>query len=531
MTASAPRVLSEDLGGTPLSRAVREGRFAPAWHRARPVDATAWRAHALAVGRSAGLDWADVLASAIQATGAAADRLANVVRNRGVLITTGQQPGLFGGPLLTFVKALSAVALADAIERDTGVAAAPLFWAATDDADFEESSSVQLAVTGGVETLRIPQAPKPGTPMSRAPLGDVNDELARLADACGAAVDARILELLRASYQPTATIGDAYVEFLRAVLAPLGMPVLDASHAVVRRAAAPVLRRALDRAGDIEGALQQRTSEIVAAGLRPQVDLTPGLSLVFTNEGGEKRRLTIAEAAEASRRVAVEELSPNVLLRPVVERAILPTIAYVAGPGELAYFAQVSVVARTMEVAEPLAVPRWSTTIVEPRVTRLLERLNVELADLRDARGVETRLAQSLVPRQVSDAVHALRRDVERDIAALEVADDEPLVPPASLQGLRRWVLHRLDRVERRYAAAIKRRETQVMRDVATACAAVFPEGKRQERALAFAPFLARYGDSLVSEMRAEAMKHASALVSGAALQPPPERSRAASAT
>lgn len=525
----APRVLTEDLGGSPLSRAAREGRFTPEWFPARLNDADAWRKRAREVAAAASPGWLDALSPALAPAGAAAERLTRVVREHGVVVTTGQQPGFLGGPLMTLVKALSAIALADVIEKETGVATAPLFWAATDDADFEESRGIQVAIVGGVDTLRIEQAPRAGTTMSRAALGDVSGAIARMVDACGSVVDERVLEVLRASYHPSATIGDAYVSFLRALLQPLGMPVLDASHASVRRASAPLLRRALERASDVNGALEQRNREIVAAGLQPQVDSTPGLSLVFTNEGGEKRRLPISETAQALRSTPVEELSPNVLLRPVLERSILPTVAYVAGPGELAYFAQVSAVAQALGAAGPLAVPRWSATIVEPRVARLLERLRLDLDELRDPHAVESRLAHALLPRPVSDAVRDLRRDVERGVAALEVADDDALVPPASLQGLRRWLLHRLERLERRYGAAIKKRETQLMRDVATARGALFPEGVRQERALAFAPFLARYGESLVGEMLAQATSHAQQLVVGSAIGVPAERARATS--
>jgi bacillithiol synthase len=528
-SAPTPRVITQDLGGSELSRAAQEGLLTPEWYAMRPSGATSWREWARSVSTSAPADWLDVLLPAIAPTGDAAERLTRVARAGGVLVTTGQQPGLFGGALLTLAKALSAIALADSFERATGIPAAPLFWAATDDADFEESRSVQVAVIGGVETLRIEQVPPQGTPMSRAPLGDVSNELARLVDACGSVIDERVLELVRAAYVPNETVGNAYVSLLRALYAPLGMAVLDASHPATRRAATPVLHRALERAADVNAALERRAKEIATSGFHPQVDHLPGLTLVFTNADGVKRRIPVAEAATAVRTTPVEELSPNVLLRPVVERAIVPTIAYVAGPGEIAYFAQVNAVAGALGVAEPLAVPRWSTTILEPRVSRLLERLHVQIDDLRDPHAVESRIAHGLVPRPISDAMRELRRDVERDINKIEQADDEKLVPPASLQGLRQWMFHRLERLERRYGAAVKRREVQIMRDVATARAALFPEGKRQERTLAFVPFIARYGEALIREMLAHAAIHAERLVIGAGIPAPSGRPRAAS--
>jgi hypothetical protein len=118
-----------------------------------------------------------------------------------------------------------------------------------------------------------------------------------------------------------------------------------------------------------------------------------------------------------------------------------------------------------------------------------------------------------VLPKDVRDSLHRLRHDLEADVAALEVADSDQLIPPASLQGLRRSLLHRIERTERRYAAAMKRRETELMRDVATAAAALYPNGRRQERVLNFVPFLTRYGQPLVEMMRKEAERHAAAMI------------------
>ena len=122
--------------------------------------------------------------------------------------------------------------------------------------------------------------------------------------------------------------------------------------------------------------MKQRDQAIAAAGFRPQVDEVPGLSLVFMNDSGTKRRLTQTEAEQFTPK-RDEWLSSTVLLRPVLERAILPTAAYIAGPGELAYFAQVTAVAEALELPLPLVVPRWSTTLIEPRLQKTLNTLGV----------------------------------------------------------------------------------------------------------------------------------------------------------
>src|SRR5262249_41626092 len=145
---------------------------------------------------------------------------------------------------------------------------------------------------------------------------------------------------------------------------PLEIAVLDASHPVVSRAAAPVLQRAAHESGKLAEALDRRNDAIVAAGFVPQVEKVAGLSLVFSNVDGVKRRLTLREAESFTGWTNAEYLSPTVLVRPVVERMIVPTAAYLGGPGEVAYFAQVNAVAEALDVPTPLVLPRWSATIL-----------------------------------------------------------------------------------------------------------------------------------------------------------------------
>ncbi|MFN2565935.1 MAG: bacillithiol biosynthesis cysteine-adding enzyme BshC [Gemmatimonadaceae bacterium] len=509
------QVITEPLGGSPLSVAAQRGDVPDQWYGPRPATLAEWGAHARRVADAFDdRDWLGALAPALSPSGEAAERLNRAATGGGVAVTTGQQPGLFGGPAYTFSKALSALALADELEAQTGLPVVPIFWAATDDADFEEARWTAVAVSGGVAWLELRDQPPSGTPMADAPLGDVTTELAELVRAAGSAAFGDALDAARNAYRPGATIGGAYVALLRALLEPLGIAVLDASHPAVRRQGGAVHRAALVRATDVAGALTARAAELRAAGFEPQVPDVPELSLVFGRVRGLKRRIPIHEARAAADSVELEALSPNVLLRPLLERAILPTVAYAAGPAELAYFAQVSAVAQALGVETPLAVPRWSTTIIEPHVNRILRRLSLRHTDLRDPHGPEGRLARASLPRSVATALARLREAVDRAAAALSSdADAAALVPAAAVGGARAALLDRLERLERRYVAATKRREEDVMRAVATARAHLFPEGKRQERSLNFIPMLARQGPPLLAAMGDAARAHARLLI------------------
>lgn len=504
---SLPRVLTEPLGGSKLSQAMQRGEF-PGVEQPWPTTPEAWKARADSVRARVGGNWLDKLAPAF-GENASLTELRRAAHD-GVVVTTGQQAGLFGGHMLTLVKALSARALADSIERATGVPCATVFWAATDDADFVEAASVVIPGTGAPRTLALTEAPPAGTPMSRAPMRGVGPLLDAMVAAAGSAGEAGV-EVLRRCYRDGVTIGDAYVALMRGILEPLGIAVFDPSHPAALAAARPTMTKALANSGEIERQLTAWNDALEQRGFKLQVESVSGLSLVFANEGGIKRRIPVAEATKAA--ASSDALSPNVLLRPIVEASILPTVAYVAGPGEIAYFAQVPPIATALGIDRPVAVPRWSTTIVEPAIDRILDRYGVQIAELKDFDGLLTRLVKSRTPAEIAEPLVDLRAEVDRAIRGLESVAGKHRIDPKIIDGMRAQLALRLERGERRITAALKRNEEELRRDLGTARASLYPDGVRQERALSFVPFLARYDRPLIDAMLSAAAVHAEKLV------------------
>ncbi len=348
--------------------------------------------------------------------------------------------------------------------------------------------------------------------MASMPLGDVSAQLEALTRAAGSTIDRSPIDLLEKFYTSGQTIGSAYVSFLRALFAPLGIAVIDASHQATRAAAKPVLVSALQKADDIAARVSARNREIEAAGFTPQVQDVPGLSLVFNSVSGARKRVPIKAA---KKQIASEEMGPNVLLRPVVERAILPTAAYIGGPAEIAYFAQISPIAATLGVPRPLILPRWSCTIIEPHIEKTLASLQLVPDDFRDPHGVEARVARAKLPTRVIDELTATRELLDKQLDRLSdaVAEERAPLSPAVTGGLRANLLRRLERFERRLIAAAKKQHGELMQEIGTARGSLYPLGKPQERALNFVPLLARYGPPLRDEMLGRAREHASRLV------------------
>ena len=514
---TVPRVVTEPLGGGPLSRGIQDGQAPEEWYLPRPVGVSGWKVRAEAVRREFnGSRWLSALRPAFDSSGAAAARLDRVAAADGIAVTTGQQPGLFGGPLYTLLKAMSALTLADRIERETGIPTVPIFWAATDDADFSEASWTAIAEEGTVRRLAIPRFGQDGLVMAEMPLGDTSAQLEQLISASGSAPHLGVIEALRAAYHAEATVGSAYLTFMRALLEPHGIAVIDAWHPATRAAARPTLVEALRHAPAIDESLALRMVAIERAGFRAQVARVPRLSLVFRSAAGIKERVPITQASGAAE-LADAVLSANVLLRPIVERRILPTVAYVGGPGEIAYFAQVSAVAEALGIGAPLAVPRWSATIVEPSIDRRLGRLGMVLDDVRAPHGAERRLGERAMPSALRECLDGLRDDLAgrmNAIAQLSAATDD-LVPERVIEGARHQILHRVDRLERRMRAAARARHVDAVNDLAAVRAAIMPEGQRQERRLNAVPMIARHGDLLMAQLKAGAAMHAGTLVGG----------------
>lgn len=513
-------VQTRPIGGSALTRDALAGALGE-WYAAPLASGAAMTDAAREVMDDfVGRDWLGALEPALRSTGAAEQRLRECAAAGGIVITAGQQPGLFGGPLYVMHKALTALALADEVQERTGIRTAPVFWAATDDTDYAEANHVATVLRGELQILGGHPSATPGLAMAATPIGAVEGDIERLAEACGSAADAAPIAAVARSYSPGATVGGAYVHLLRELLEPLGIAVLDAAHPAVREAAMPMMNRALGRAESVRDALQQRSIDLRARKHRPQVADVPALSLVFnTGPDGLRQRVPVRDAAAGGNDVGKDVGSggrgPNVLLRPIVERSILPTLAYVGGPGEVAYFAQVSAVAEALGVALPRIVPRWSGTLIEPHVREILTRLDASVSDFRDPHAIEGRIARAEIAPGVRHALDEIVGVLARESETLkgEDATSQPL--QRSVESMRRGVEHRMARLERRYAAAIKHSGTQRLHDVAAARASLFPNGQPQERVLSFIPFLSRYGAATTDVILASARAHVSKLLAG----------------
>jgi bacillithiol biosynthesis cysteine-adding enzyme BshC len=455
---------------------------------------------------------ADLLEAQNRGFGAGPAALENIAKLRtgSAAVVTGQQVTLFGGPLFTLLKAATAIRRA----KDSG--AVPIFWLATEDHDLAEADHVTLPSRHELRRLHLEHAAgDEGRPVGRVKLGAGVDALIDEAVELLGPGDA--LDALGAAYTPEATYAEAFGKFLARVFANEGLILIDAAGREFHRLGAPVLRAAIERAAELESLLQERTRLLEERGYAAQVLVSPGGSLLFLIDDETGARLALKRKDDstwvAGRKqystaellaileVSPERLSPNALLRPVFQDAILPTAAYVGGPAEIAYFAQSQVLYEAISGKTTPVLPRLSATLVEPSVAKILAQHEVSLEDLIATQPEELaqRLGARSMPIEGKRKLAAAGNALDEELTSLTewmASMDASLGKTAEVAASK--MRYQMDRLRRLAAEHQLQKEASLRKHVNALYLNLFPEKHPQERVVGAAAFLAKLGDGLI---------------------------------
>ena len=490
-----------------------------------PVRDRRWQAARLPHDAAHRADLAEILSA--QNPGAEHDSALADLKAGANTVVTGQQVGLFGGPLFTIHKAATAIAQAR-LTTAAGYPHLPIFWLASEDHDFAEINHVTFPNRRELVRLNYANAPETAIPVGRALLDEtITPLLDRAYDLLGYS-DA--MDWLSAAYKPGKTLAEAFAEFYRNVFAAEGLLVLDAAGRDVHQLGAPVLLAAINRADELHAALIARNKEIAAAGYAVQVAVADKGSLLFLIDEKTGARValkrTAASAAEpqglwhagrhaystadlaAILAAEPERISPSALLRPVFQDAILPTTAYIGGAAEAAYFAQSAVLyERILGRLTPI-LPRLSATLVEPAIADLLHHHEISFETVLSS--TEDRLAHVLGARAIPIAgkqrLASAGNALDSELASLTdymSALDEGLGRSAQVAASKmRYQMNRLRRLTANFELE---KEASLRRHAQAIVNALHPEGGLQERLIGAAFPLARHGESLIRRLIHEA--------------------------
>jgi len=463
----------------------------------------------------------DVLERQNKAWDASSKTLANIARLRtgASVVVTGQQVGLFGGPLFSILKALTAIKLAEEATA-AGVDSVPVFWLATNDHDLAEVNHALLpGPEASLQKLEVSSRGPEDAPVGTVTFGPEIEPVVQSAiELLG---PSPIADLLRESYRPGETLGTAFARLFTRVFAEWGVILLDPSDPDLHAIAQPIYSAAIERVVEIDEALLARGKALEAAGYHQQVKVTPSSTLLFTLKDAARLpihrrtngddtveflindgRLT-KEELQQQIAAAPQQFSPNVLLRPVVQDYLLPTLAYTGGAAEVAYFAQAGVVYQALLDHVTPIVPRFSATIVEPKPKALLERYQLALPEVfQGPEPLREKLAEKILPPELQKAFASAGVNLQQAMATVREALaglDKTLVDAADNASSK--MQHQLESLRARAARAELRQSEIASRHAQQLSNALFPNKTLQEREIAGVYFLSRQGLEFLSTL------------------------------
>ena len=451
-------------------------------------------------------------------------------------VVTGQQVGLFSGPVFTLYKALTAVRLAQSLSEQ-GLPCVPVFWLATEDHDLEEVAQT-AALDGSDELVELQDEgirPAPHSSVGQAAFSDdivaALDRLAKALDA-GVARDQLLLDL-GACYQPGVTWGQAFGRFVTRLFSRWGVVMVDALDESLHQLSATTYERAIDAAPELRARLLARSQALAGAGYHAQVHVGEESTLFFLTRDGNRTAVRQPGARQDHRFVLEGETEPielgledlksrlrdrpgdfsaNALLRPIVQDTLLPTLAYVAGPSELAYHGQSQTLYPSFGRPQPVIFPRASFTLVDARTRRLMEKYHVGVEDVWQG---EEYLARRIAAAGFAEGWSERLDQSEHDLAELLVRlkKDVETIDPTLLETLKHVeekMKYQMDRLKGKITRAALDRSALLARHQQALLHFIAPNKDLQERQICGAWFLGRAGYDLLDRILAQIQTNAS---------------------
>ena len=419
------------------------------------------------------------------------------LRRGAVAVVAGQQPGLFTGPLYTVLKALTAIKLAQAIS-ESGTPAVPVFWIASEDHDYQEiESAYVLDRDSSLRRFQVDLANSDATPVGWLQFKE--DITQTVADCLSSLPQSEFLpevrDILESSYAPGRSPVDSFARMMVRLFGASGLILADPLDSRIKAIGEPLLHQALTRNSDLREAVLSRSRKISQAGYGEQVKVDSNFTGIFALRGRSRQALKPADLAAAP-----ASLSANVLVRPVLQDTIFPTVAFVAGPAEVSYLAQAAAVYELLDREMPPIYPRISATVAEPRVVKVLRKYGFQLLDIFEGKAhLKRKAMENLQGIELFQKVKAAIADNVESLRPTLQAVDPTLL--GALETARQKIVYQVETLETRFINAEAKRNDIMEKQLDLIGHSLFPDKRLQERCLNVTSFLARYGLMFVKQL------------------------------
>src|SRR5271157_1407729 len=468
---------------------------------------------------------AEVLARQNRAFGCPEPILANIQRlseSGTFAIVTGQQVGLFSGPAFTLYKALTTVRLAQSLSEQ-GLPCVPVFWLATEDHDLDEVSHEAIF---DEEYNLLPLYDSGNRPSPRSPVGEVRHtaEVSAALSQMEAALPegesrSRLLQDLRECYVPGATWGESFARFMTRLFGRWGVILMDPLDEAVHQLSSGVYQQALGKAAELRAGVLESTHALVQRGYHAQVHVVEDSTLVFAARHGDRLALHQRDGKffiDGREEISLSQLqsllaerpldfSSNVLLRPLIQDSLLPTLAYVAGPSELAYLGQAQSLYKALGRPQPVVFPRAAFTLLDSRSDRLMEKYKVSVEDVwQGEEHLSRKIAATEFAEGWSERFDRSESELEQLLTRLQ-GDIEKLDPTLldTLQHTKEKMKYQMERLRGKLTRAALGRSDLLVRHVQALSRFLLPHKDLQERRVGGAYFLGRAGYELLDRLLA----------------------------
>jgi bacillithiol biosynthesis cysteine-adding enzyme BshC len=470
---------------------------------------------------------ARILRQQNQLLGSDAATLANLDRleNGAVAIVSGQQTGLFGGPAYSFYKAIAAVRIAKEM-TEQGIEAVPVFWMATEDHDLDEVRRVSFFHEGHLVKFELPGGVGQGAPVGRIPLGPEIEPLRKAAADLLGGSESEFGRILSESYGPEETYGSAFAKMFAKILGASGLILLDPLDMRLHKIAQPLLSASVEKRDVLEKELLDRGNTLDSAGYGAQVKVTSRSTVLFhissdgrqviTSNGGKfdagKKSWSRPELLAAIQ-TEPESFSPSALFRPVVQDYLLPTVAYVGGPAEIAYFAQSEVLYRNLLGRMPVMLPRAGFTLVDIKAQRLLTQYGLTVEDVWNGpQELRKRLSKASVPENITSLLNEDGAEISKRLQqwSESVSVLDPTLASA-VDTAQKKIAYQSEKLQQKIGKALDRKANVLAAHEQFLSNLLYPEKSLQSRELCYLPFAARWGKQGFEEIE----RHSSVKNSG----------------
>jgi bacillithiol biosynthesis cysteine-adding enzyme BshC len=444
-----------------------------------------------------------------------------IIEDKACAVVTGQQVGLFSGPLYTIFKALTTIKLAESLKQKNQGTYVPVFWMASDDHDFEEINHITLLDKDNhlVEIKYAGHSSGLKKPVSDIFLSKkISDCIQQLHDLTrDSEFKPKILSQLSAAYQPSRTLVDAFARWMTQLFAPFGLIFIDGAHPNLKGLGKEVFYTEIAQNSPSTQCALETSQKLKQKNYHTQIELHQGILNLFLVEDEREsiqfkhdeysvkgkpqtfKKEELLNLLEAK----PDKFSPNVLLRPLYQDTLLPTIVYVGGLSEVAYYAQMKRVYERFSLPMPIIYPRKSLTLIEKNVDKALRAYNLSVQDMwQEADAKINKIAREKIPESLSRAFRTTASDLDKDLKDIkyEVTAFEPTLEKSVDLTIGK-IHHQLSFLEKKILTAFKKQNTILTQRFQLAKNSLYPNQHLQERVLNITPFLLKYGNTLMDRL------------------------------